>query len=89
MNKFVETAAVTRLDVGHIVMRVRWEVELSIMCLCVFVCNVLTCSVILGLGKQRCLPKGMSKETKKGPKQLKTSVMRMRKKRIGGKKWKK
>jgi hypothetical protein len=37
MNKLMETAAVTRLDVGHIVMRVRREVELSVICLCVCV----------------------------------------------------
>jgi hypothetical protein len=89
MNKLVDTAAVTRHNFGHVVSRVRWEDELSVICFYVFVCNILTCSVILGLGKLHCLLKGMAKETKRGPKQLKTSVMMMRKKRIGMKKWKK
>lgn len=45
MNKFVETAAVTRFDVGLIVMRVRWEAGLSIICLCVCVCVCVSVSV--------------------------------------------
>lgn len=90
MNKLAETTAVTRHNVGHILTRVRLEDEVFIICLYVVVfCSILTCSVILGLGKLQCLLKGMAKERKKDLKLLKTSVMRMRKKITGMKTWKK